>query len=130
MPAGRRTGTATFVGRAAGRLDQRVLGAVALLAFICGCALPASEPSLGEAPPDCRFPADTELAFAGQSTLAELGLDGDHPDRRARLYVTASRMTMSGSPMSRSSQSPVLRFAGASGSGVPGPLPEDWQPPP
>ena len=106
------------------------LSAVALLAFSAGCALLAPEPSFGEAPAGCNFPPDTELAFAGESTLAELGLDGDHPDRRPRFYVTASRIDHEGIadvrfPPGRR----FCAFAGAGGAGFTGPVPDDWQPP-
>ena len=106
------------------------LSAVALLASSAGCALLAPEPSPEEAPADCRFPADTELAFAGESTLAELGLDGDHVDRRARFYVTANRIDhewIADVPFPPGRR--FCAFAAASGAGFTGPVPDDWQPP-
>ncbi len=107
------------------------VSAVALLAFSAGCALLAPEPSLAEAPADCNFPPDTELAFVGESTLAELGLDGSHADRRARFYVTAGQIDFE--MLTDVGVLPHRRFCAfmePSGAGFGGPVPDDWQPPP
>jgi hypothetical protein len=61
-----------------------------------GCGLPAST---ARAPAECGFPDGASLAFAGETSLAALGLDtgssGDHAI--GRIFVTRDRIPFTGS---------------------------------
>ena len=102
--------------------------AVVVLLVSAGCAALNPLPSHGEAPADCLFPPGTELAFAGESTLAELGLDGEHPDLRARFYVTAEAVDQEGLGDGFPQHRRYCALTGG-GAGFSGPVPLDWQPP-
>ena len=65
------------------------------LATVAACGLAGSVP---EPPPDCQIPPGTEFAYAGTSTLAELGLDDASGYRNlfGTAYVTARPITVEG----------------------------------
>jgi len=118
------------------RVSQSLL--IALLLFVGGCGPLPPAPDR-EAPPECRFPAGTPLAFAERATLRE-GLDdaGPYRDLPGTLYVTADRVNAPGTDFSRNERLYCFVFAavGPVPLGVPAPdrtaygmVPADWQPP-
>jgi hypothetical protein len=70
-----------------------LLAAVILLA---GCGLPVVSV---RAPAECGFPEDAALAYAGESSLAALGLGTNSSDDQAigRIFVTRDRIPFTGS---------------------------------
>lgn len=64
------------------RHSCRALAAVGIALAGCGAVLPSG------APPECGFPAGTELAWVGESSLSRLGLR-DNFDVEGVFYVTA-----------------------------------------
>ena len=73
--------------------------ALGLAALLTACGFSGARP---EIPPQCGFPEDTTLAFAGTSSFAELRVDR-LDDTRGYVVVTDERipppMTPSGRPM-------------------------------
>jgi hypothetical protein len=87
-------------GGSMSRPGLRPVIAIAWLLSLAGCEL-LDEPrrSLGAAPPDCHFPANVEIGFAAQSSLAELRLSNDRGDElRGHIYVTAHKIVMWNEP--------------------------------
>jgi hypothetical protein len=87
-------------------------------------------PSMPECAQAGRF------AFAGEATLAELGLDqfagGPDLNRRARIWVTADPVQIGGGFAPGGPQPPperVMCVEWPDGSAMMGPVPRDWQPP-
>lgn len=111
---------------------------LALLLFVGGCGPLPPAPDR-KAPPECRFPEETALAFAEEATLGE-GLDdpGPYRDLPGTLYVTADRVNAPGTDLSMNERLFCFVFAadGPVPLGVPAPdriaygmVPADWQPP-
>lgn len=63
---------------------------------LAGCGLPVVSV---RAPAECGFPADAALAYAGESSLAELGLGTESSLDHAisRIFVTRDRIPFTGS---------------------------------
>lgn len=108
-----------------------------VLASIAGCGLTALPGSVDDPPPDCLIPAGTEFAFAGKTTLAELGLDDAGPYRNlpGTAYVTAEPIRAQGDPPERwwcivFDPTAAAEEVSMSGVAAYGPLwLNDWEPP-
>ena len=89
------------------------------------------------APTECGFPEDTQLAFAGRSTLGRLDLTNDAPaaDLPAMVYVTAVPVPFTGSIPHGADPPPDQRMycalfdEGAEVLSAHGGVPVDWTPP-
>jgi len=99
------------------------------LAVLSACA-----PAVA-ADPYCDIPPGTSLAFAGETTLAALGLDQLGPveahDQVGMIYVTANEIEHEAL---RPEGQPARVYCGVYGegqvvAGVIGPVPDGWQPP-
>ena len=102
----------------------RGAGVLAVFAFALGAC---GWSPLGEAPTDCGWPPGTELAFAGETSLSELGLDEGSPgvDIRGMAYVTAERLTF---PERGIRPQRWFCFVSAEDPAFTGPVPDNWQP--
>jgi hypothetical protein len=109
------------------------LVAILLAATGVSCALVP----LPAAPLECGFREGTILAFAGRTTLRQLGLSADDPaaDLNASVYVTAEPIPFSGSVPAGAEPPPDQRAYCAlfdDGAGIlsaHGGVPVDWRPP-
>ena len=79
-----------------------------------------------EAPAECGWPPGTELAFAEEASLVELGLEEGVASERGMAYVSAEPITFPNMdiPPQRWFCLVSARHAGYSGY-----VPDDWQPP-
>ena len=110
-----------------------------ILALVLGACSALPETLTGEAPPECRFPEGTDLAFAGDTTLRDLLNDaGPYRDLPGSAYVTAERVDAPGTDFPPNERLFCFVFAADAPipSGVPAPnevaygmVPIDWQPP-
>ena len=106
-----------------------LLGSV--MAMLVACRLSGSVP---EPPADCQIPAGTELAYAGTSTLAQLGLDDAGPYRNliGTAYVTAGPIEAQGFPERLwcivFDETRAAEALSMSGVAAYGPLDSSWQP--
>jgi hypothetical protein len=105
-----------------------------LMASLTGCGVLMPGPSPVEAPPVCEFPPETELAFAGVTSLGEARLEWTGPpealNRRGDLYVTAHRISMvAADPRAAPRRQFCLIYSQGDISSAHGTLPDDWQPP-
>jgi hypothetical protein len=106
-----------------------------LLAFwIAATSVSCGLLPLPRAPAECRFHADTDLAFAGRTTLDRLGLGADRPDAdvTGMVHVSAEPVPYSG-PMPAGGGLPQDRRMYCAiyddGSQVRESIPDDWSPP-
>jgi hypothetical protein len=116
-------------------MSSRYAAALAALA-LAGCAF--AQPQVAGQTPSMQECAQAgRFAFAGEATLAELGLDqfagGAELNRPARIWVTADPVQMGGgfAPAGVPQPPPerVVCVEWPDGSGMMGPVPRDWQPP-
>lgn len=101
----------------------------AILALLGGCGGWISGAD-AEAPPfpECEAAA---YAFAGEASLASLGLADLWPEEAARvgeIWVTAVPPNQFGPPGAPPMNDRVVCVEFADGSGMAGPIPDDWQP--
>ncbi len=90
------------------------------------------------APIECGFPEGTVLAFAGETTLAQLQLDeqSNFDDRVGQIYVSRDKLPFSGSvPITPNGPAVVpdfRQFCALYGDDATliGGAPDDWAPPP
>jgi hypothetical protein len=78
---------------------RSVLAATVLGWIVAGCGLVQTGRPV---PPGCQFPEGVRISFAGDTTMAELGIP--HPgEERGRYYawITADPITMGGSAPAR-----------------------------
>ena len=109
-----------------------------ILALVLGACSALPGTLTGEAPPECRFPEGTELAFAGDTTMGDLLGDlGPYRDLPGSAYVTAERVDAPGTDLPPNERLFCFVFAPDAPipSGVPAPnelaygmVPIDWQP--
>lgn len=98
---------------------------ITLGAVLGACALPSES-----VPPECGLPEDARLAFAGETSLAELGID-PLDDRPGYVVVTADPVappqTVSGRPMP-GGPSRFACIVWPDGTGI-NAVPDEWDPP-
>src|SRR5919106_958259 len=113
----------------------RATGVLALAGLIAGCAFGAG----AGAPvgvPDWPCDATTDFAFTGETSLAALGIDefggGREAARVGTVWVTADPVSMDPPDIPAANRAPPARVVcvrWADGSGMAGPIDNDWQPP-
>ena len=117
---------------------MKITLALAFLGLSTACAI---APSAGVAGPDAPFPecqAD-RYAFVGETTLAALGVDtfgGPDANRVGSVWITAEEVAVDMGPAPVPGGDPVIQEPSrmvcvefADGSGMSGPIDDDWQPP-
>jgi len=121
---------------------MKVAFGIAILLLASGCGvIPGVLPGDGgavESPP-APFPeCEAErYAFIGQSSMAALGLNefGQDANRTGTIWVTADRVAVDvgpappGAPPLVQEPSRMVCAEWPDGSGMSGPVPDDWQPP-
>ena len=102
---------------------------VVLTAIVASCAQQGiPDDAIQQATDACGFPADTELAFAAESTATELGLWREVT--RGMFYVTAERIVMdAGAPWPADRPARYYCVVYPLGNSQSGPVPDDWVPP-
>ena len=130
----RRAGS-TIDRMAAWRVQRPGMLAIVMLASACSNLLLAPPTPVPTPPADCDWALDTELAFAGEASLAELGLGAGNPfaNLRGLAYVTAQPVDRGGAPQ-REYCLMVDGLPAPPGveppAGMTGSVPDGWRPPP
>lgn len=104
---------------------MHLLASVALMASLVACAVESADTLR-----DCGLPSDARLAFAGEASLAELGIE-PLDDRPGYVVVTADRVSAPQTASGRTMPGGPSRFAcivWPDGNGI-NAIPDDWSPP-
>jgi hypothetical protein len=111
------------------------LGMIGVASLVTGCSIggPAGAPPPGLGGMPCG--AATRFAFAGETTLAALGLgefDVAQSNQVAMIWVTADKVDLEGPQPAGVPAQPLSRVVCVQwpdGSGMAAPIDESWQPP-